>query len=109
MGATHTNPSLTIPTEEQTEMDSVINIENNQNKTKQITVYLNKADQQRLEDYSKLQDQTVSDAAGELLKAGLTKYELEIGMDVAKAARRWAITKEVFGEVEASIAAAQCE
>ena len=85
-------------------MDSDTNSENNQNQTEQIAVYLNKADQQRLEDYSKLQGQTVSDAAGELLKAGLTKYELEIGMDVGRAARRWAITKEVFGEAEARAA-----
>ena len=49
------------------------NIENDEDKDERITVYLNAHDREALEQYRMREDQTISDAAGDLIRDGLER------------------------------------
>ena len=51
--------------------DILYNIENDQDKTERITVYLNKEDRAALEAFRKQRKQRISDAAGDLIRVAL--------------------------------------
>ena len=53
--------------------DIQFNLENDQDKDYRVTVYLNKEERDALEKYRNRKDQTISDAAGELIVLGLRR------------------------------------
>ena len=53
--------------------DIQFNLENDQDKDYRVTVYLNKEERDALEKYRNRKDQTISDAAGELIVFGLRR------------------------------------